>query len=85
MTSDLLTQMESAGSIVTFTNPTNDERAAIIAQYSALKGQGHAIVLSDEFTSDAHTKPFIKVFHYKSCLFCIHQLVEVAHGKTETL
>lgn len=68
---DSLTQMERSGSIVTFTDPSNAERECIITQYTALRAQGHAVVISDEFTSDAHTKPFVRVFHYRSCLKCV--------------
>ena len=75
---DPLTQMERSGSIVTFTDPSNDERAKIMTQYLALKGLGHAIVISDEFHSRDEQKPLIQIFHYKTCTRC---LMEDHRGK----
>jgi len=80
MNDSLLTNMEQAGSIVTFTDPKPAERDKIAAQFTALRGAKHAII-SDETVGDDHV--MIRVFHYKTCIKCIEDLVERTRKERE--
>jgi hypothetical protein len=78
MNDSLLTNMEQAGSIVTFTDPKPADRDKIAAQFTALRGAKHAII-SDETVGDDHV--MIRVFHYKTCYRCLEILVEKTEKK----
>jgi hypothetical protein len=69
-----LRNIDTPGSVVTFTNPSREERINIIEHYNALRKQGHAFAISDEHSSDEHAKPAITVHHYKSCKACAKEV-----------
>src|SRR5882724_3828752 len=60
-TDDSLTQMEHAGSVVTFTDPPSVERDRISRQFEALRLQGHAII-SDVTIGNGEVEVY-RVFH----------------------
>jgi hypothetical protein len=73
--------INTPGSVVTFSNPTLEERATIIAHYNALRAEGHAFSISDEHAADNHSAPFIRVYHYATCVRCIDNAVEFARRR----
>jgi len=75
-----LTAIEFADEVVTFSNPSRDERIAIIAKYNELRRAGHALSITDEVTH-APEVPFIRIFHYRTCYFCLTNTVEGKRGK----
>lgn len=79
---DSLTQMERAGAVVTFTDPSPRERDAIAIQFAALKATGHAVV-GDETISHEEA-PIVRVFHYKTCSVCINDALRRNLGKVHT-
>ena len=66
---DRLTQCERAGNVVSFSNPSPQERDAIILHFTALRGAGHAVVVDEVQHGDESIE--LKIHHYKTCLKCI--------------
>lgn len=63
-----LTKCETAGNIVTFSNPTPAERDALWLHFGALKAQKHAVVADEVQHGDDSLE--IRVHHYKNCVKC---------------
>ena len=64
---DALTQIETAGSVVTV--PVGVDRLNLALHLGALRSQGHALV-ADEVITHGELQGAIRVTHYLTCKAC---------------
>jgi hypothetical protein len=64
-----LTKCETAGNVVSFSNPTAKERDAIMLVYIALRGAKHAVICDEVHHGDNSSE--LRILHYRTCLACV--------------
>jgi hypothetical protein len=65
---DRLTRCEQPGTCVSFSNPSPQERDAILLHYTALRGAKHALLIDEVQHGDGFVE--LKIHHYLSCEVC---------------
>jgi hypothetical protein len=64
-----LTRCETAGNVVSFSNPTAAERDKIMLHFSALRGAQHAVIADEVQHADGSFE--LRIHHYLRCLACV--------------